>query len=275
MLTTVASALIVASTLQQDSRSAAAYEKTFPVDLDFENGDTSRDLAALREARIARQKATAKKDMDYVSADPLTFRGPKDLLTCTVWGGALWFLSGSRSNPLVTPLANSLYNKEEEQWLQDRNEGLFASVPPFLFFVLSAVFFFFGVVMDRILLLATEGDANVSLQLAGVSLIAGGALELGRIFSGEKGQTRQDFDRDAQLEREFAEFAEKRLMPGGNCHRSEVVKAFRRYYAKVRCEFTIMRAVEAAVPFLILVRVYNPYFLPDDSIDKRTVMSIR
>jgi len=231
MMTTLVSSLIIASTLQQEP--AVAYERTFPVDLDFENGDTSRDLTALREAKIARQKASTKKSMDYVSADPLTFRGPKDLLTCAVWGGALWLLSGSRSNPLVTPLANALYDPEEEEWLKDRNEGMFASVPPYLFFVLSCAFFFLGIVTDRILLLATEGDANVSLQLAGVSFIAGGSLELGRIFSGEKRQTRQESDRESQLEREFAEFADQRLVKGGNCHRSEVVKAFRRYYAKV------------------------------------------
>ena len=268
ILSTLVSACVVVSTLQEGSKQAAAYERTFPVDLDFENGDTSKDLTALREAKIARQKANTKKDMDYVSTDPLTFRGPKDFLTCTLWGGALWLLSGSRSNPLVTPLANALYNQEEEQWLKDRNEGLFASVPPYLLFVLSAVFFFVGVVMDRLLLLATEGDANVSLQLAGVSLIAGGALELGRIFSGEKGQTRQDFDRDVQLEQEFAEFAENRLMPGGNCHRSEVVTAFRRYYAKVRYFLIII------VHSIAHVRSLNIFHLRY-SIDKPIVTTIR
>ena len=37
-----------------------------------------------------------------------------------------------------------------------------------------------------------------------------------------------------QLEDEFAEFAEKRLQQGGNCHRSDVTKSFRRYFAKYR-----------------------------------------
>jgi len=33
---------------------------------------------------------------------------------------------------------------------------------------------------------------------------------------------------------EFNEFAENRLKEGGNCHRSDIVKSFRRYYAKYR-----------------------------------------
>lgn len=242
VFTTIASSLVVASTVSQAPKpaKAATYSRTFPVDLDFENNDTTKDLTALREAKIRQQKASTKKSMDYVSADPLTFRGPKDVLTSATWGGALWLLSGSRSNPLVTPLANALYDPTEEEWLQDRNESLFAPVPPYLYFVLSCAFFFLGIVTDRILLLATEGDANVSLQLAGVSLITGGSLELGRIFSGEKQLTRKELDRTMELEREFTEFAENRLMPGGNCHRSEVVKAFRRYYAKVGVVLNVM-----------------------------------
>lgn len=54
------------------------------------------------------------------------------------------------------------------------------------------------------------------------------------VVSGEKGLTRDENDRAVQLEDEFEEFAEKRLMQGGNCHRSDVVKSFRRYFAKYR-----------------------------------------
>ena len=224
MINTLVSTFVGVSVVTKNVGPVRAYEKTFPSNLDFENGDTSKDIAALREAKIAQQKAENRKSAVW---------GPKDALTSITWGGALWLLLGSRSNPLVTPLANILYDRDEEQWLKDRNEGLFASVPPLLFVVLAVVFFALGVILDHLILLATQSDANVSLQLAGVTLIFGATLELGRVFSGEKRKTRQDFDRDSQLEREFTEFAEKRLMPGGNCHRSEVVKAFRRYYGKV------------------------------------------
>jgi hypothetical protein len=120
--------------------------------------------------------------------------------------------------------------------------------------------------MDRLVLLATEGDANVSLQLASVSLIAGGSLELGRIFSGEKNLTRQELDREMMLEREFDEFAEKRLVKGGNCHRSEVVKAFRRYYAKVRPPYFVCS--------FIMVLLLSHLFVVIDSTDKRTTKRI-
>jgi len=82
--------------------------------------------------------------------------------------------------------------------------------------------------------MAAERDVDANLQLAGVTLISGGALELGRIASGEKKETREESDRSTRLEEEFATFASDRLKPGGNCHRSEVVRAFRRYYAKYR-----------------------------------------
>lgn len=213
---------------------AQAYEKSFPDDLDFEDGDLSKDLVAAQQAKIAAKRAQRTEYMDYVTdSNPLFFRNPKDLLTCLAWGGALWLLSGSRSNPLVTPLANLLYD-EDEEWLKDRNDGLFASLPLSLFVILGIVFFALGIVTDRLVLFVAEGSASVSLQLAGVTLIGAAAIELGRVATGEKGQTRDDYDRDLMLEREFEEFAENRLQKGGNCHRSEVVKAFRRYNAKYR-----------------------------------------
>jgi hypothetical protein len=52
--------------------------------------------------------------------------------------------------------------------------------------------------------------------------------------SGEKGLTRDENDREVQLEQEFDEFATQRLKAGGNCHRSDIVKSFRRYFAKYR-----------------------------------------
>lgn len=165
---------------------------------------------------------------------PLFFCGTKDVISSTTWGGAIWLLLGSQSNPIITPLVNVLCDEENEPWLKDRNEGLFGSLPASFLLALSIVFFFLGIAADRIILFAAEDDANVCLQLAGAPLIGGGALELGRITSGEKKQTRQDFDHDMQLEEEFTEFAESCLIPGGNCHQSEVVKLFCQCFAKHR-----------------------------------------
>ena len=51
-------------------------------------------------------------------------------------------------------------------------------------------------------------------------------------------KTREDAQRDQTLQREFAEFASKKLLvgQGGSVHRSEVTKSFRRYFAKYRVE---------------------------------------
>ena len=46
--------------------------------------------------------------------------------------------------------------------------------------------------------------------------------------------TRDEKDRAVQLNEEFDGFAEKRLRAGGNCHRTDIVKSFRRFYGKYR-----------------------------------------
>jgi hypothetical protein len=231
------SLLLVSSSTFIVSKSSEAYEQAYPVELGFVNGDSSRDLRAVRNERYQQKKEQYESRMDFVRDKNLfEFRGPKDVITCATWGGALWLISGSRSNPLVTPLANVLYKDKSQDWLVDRNNGLFAPFPIALQLVLLLVFFVLGIVTDRLTLFVSDGSANVSLQLAGVFLISGAALELGRVASGEKGPTRQEFERATQLQQEFEDFALKRLKVGGSCHRNDVVRAFRRFYAKYRQE---------------------------------------
>lgn len=215
------------------SPAANAFEKSFPDELTELDPQPANIVLGTRSN--SQQRATAAAATAQVQKQNLeNFNVENDWLPSIVWGAALWLLSGSRSNPLTTPLANLLYDEKEEQWLKDRNSGLFAPPPLALLVVLGLVFVFLGIFTQFLLLQLAEGDSGVCLQLAGVSLIGGGALELGRIASGEKRATREDFDRNVQLKEEFDEFAEKRLLPGGNCHRSDVVSAFRRYYAKYR-----------------------------------------
>ena len=225
--TTLGLALVV-----QSNQPAKAFEKAYPTELRVKEGDL--DLSQVRKAKMNAKRVKKERGLDYVGQNPWVFRGPKDVLTSVTWGGALWLLGGSRSNPLVTPIANLLYNEKQEKWLQDRNQGLFASPPFPVLGMLGIVFLALGIATDRLILLLAEGEANVSLQMAGVTLIGAASLELGRIASGEKKMTREEDDRSTELEKEFADFAEKRLLPGGNCHRNEVVRAFRRFNPKYR-----------------------------------------
>ena len=167
-------------------------------------------------------------------------RDKNDVIRSVSWGAALWLLSGSRSNPLVLPLGNLLYDetKKKGDWLKDRNEGLFTPLLAAFSLLIRAIFLLLGVITDRALLYVAEGESTAVLQLAGVSLIAGASRELGRVASGEKPQTRDDSERDETWTNEFEEFAERRLIinQGGSCHRSEVTAAFRRYFAKYRVE---------------------------------------
>jgi len=231
VVTTTAAVLISSTT----TTAANAFEKAYPVELGFVNDDTSWDLQAIRKDVILKKKANYKKSMDYVTkTNLLSFRDPKDLCTCILWGGALWLLSGSRSNPVITPVANLFYDENKEDWLKDRNDGLFASLPIPLYIVLLGVFVLLGILTDRLILFFAEGSANEALQLAIVALINGCFFELGRIANDEKGPTRDQFDRTSQLREEFNEFAEKRIQRGGNCHRRDVVRAFRRYFGQYR-----------------------------------------
>lgn len=217
-----------ALTLLGEDDGASAYDKTYPGQLDASDGE----LVDERQRRVQKvlDKQESKRRLSLFGASPVS-----KVFGSFLWAGALWFISGSRSNPVVTPLANAIYNEEEEVWLKDRNEGLFANLPLPLFALLALVFLVAGFGFDSFITnFFAGGDRDLNLELAGVSLISGGALELGRIASGEKKLTRKENDRDMQLEREFQEFAANRLKPGGNCHKNEIVSAFRRYYAKYR-----------------------------------------
>lgn len=220
--------------------SSNAYDKAYPVTLDFDNNDSSRNLETIREERISVQRAKAKKSKDDLLQQPLVFRNVKDVIGSVAWGGALWLLLGSRSNPLVKPVANALYdtNTKKGAWVKDRNEGLFAPFPAAFSILMGVIFVLIGVFADRALLLLAEGDSNNVLQLAGVTLIGGASIELGRIASGEKMKSRADAERDSNLAQEFEEFSSKKLIygQGGDVHRSEVIKSFRRYFAKYRVE---------------------------------------
>jgi len=205
---------------------ASAYDKAFPIELTATDPNSDVDSRARKVDAIRQQEARRASDAGVLAETPV--------LDSLLWGAALWLLLGSRSNPIATPLANLLYKVEQEEWLQDRNEGFFAKIPWEFLIILSFVFAGLGFGTDALITMLAEGDRTISLQLAGVSIIGGCSLELGRIASGEKKQTREESDRLTQLEQEFAIFAEQRLKLGGNCHRNEIVAAFRRYYAKYR-----------------------------------------
>ena len=207
---------------------ANAYDLAYPTEL------VEPELGSVQDGRQRALERVREEEARRVSKLEL---GPGyKPLSSLLWGSVLWLWSGSRSNPLVTPLANLVFDETEEEWLKDRNDGLFADLPLSLYVILVVVFVVAGFACDTILVTLTEGDRNVALQLGGVSLISGAALEVGRLASGQKKQTRFESNRSTQLEMEFAEFAENRVKLGGNVHRNEVVKSFRRYFAKYRVD---------------------------------------
>ena len=225
-----------------------AYDRDFPIELtavDTDGVDDNEDkklraIGVLRERRSTAQqrKQKAIESQKQLDINLANFNIRNDFLPSLTWGLAVYFITGSRaSSTIATPLANILYDTETESWVQDRNDGLLpvSSEEPIGFvIVLFVLFVVIGTVIQYILLQLSHGDNGFVNQLAGVTVINGGFLELGRIASGEQKITRQENDREVLLAEEFQVFATNRIRPGGNCHRSDIVKCFRRYYAKYR-----------------------------------------
>jgi len=237
------------TTITVSPQPANAYEQAYPIELTSTPygipETSSNSLTKLQQERLSNKKAKVAQTKDELANDPLGVNQMFDSSSpttvglavsgATMWGLALWLVTGSRSNPVVTPVANLLYDEKEEQWLQDRNAGYFGDLPLSLMIILSALFICLGVLLDRAVYFLTEGDAAVSLQLAGVSVIGGAVWEVGRLAAKEKAPTRVEYEREVLLYQEFDEFASKRLIVGkGSCHRSDVIAAFRRYNPKYR-----------------------------------------
>lgn len=169
-------------------RDAAAFEKTFPMELTSvspvdvssnnnsngqEQENSSNSLTKLQQERLTNKRSKVLATQQELSSDPLglaTFSSnPQEgifLVTgVSLWALALWFLSGSRSNPLVNPIANVLYNAEDtsQEWLRDRNDGYFSEYPPQITLVLSMIFLFLGTIVDRSVYFLADGDADIPL----------------------------------------------------------------------------------------------------------------
>lgn len=243
--------------------SADAYEQTYPNELkstidtnEIEN--SSNSLSKLKEERISKKRAFIHATKQELRNDPLGLdifsNNPNfgtTLVGATTWAIALWFASGSSSNPLVTPVANVIYSNKDyiddesgimqtqNSWLTDRNDGYDSNIPLILLTLLSIIYLLFGILIDRaVYFFVTDGDADVSLQLGGVCAITAAVYEIGRLATKEKPITRMEHNRDVELYNEFKDFASKRIIIKAgtlsNCHRSDVISAFRRYNPKYR-----------------------------------------
>lgn len=236
---------------QHHPQEAAAFDYTYPIELTSPPTDmsetSSNSLSKLQQERLTNQRSKVLATQNELSNDPLgivssfsssTYDGLLLVTGISLWTLALWFLSGSRSNPLVNPVANLLYDQDDpnNQWLRDRNSGYFSEYPPQLTLVLGIIFVLFGILVDRSVYFLSDGEGSIPVELGGVSAISGAFWEVGRLASGEKSFTKEESDREVLLLEEFEQFAEKRLILRSNAsvHRSEVVKAFRRYNPKYR-----------------------------------------
>ena len=164
-----------------------AFDRSFPIeltDVDKSNYDDKNTGVLIgKRSNVQQRKQKAEESKKQLDQNLESFTIKKDLLPSLTWGLAIFFGSGSRSNPLATPLANLMYDETQEKWLRERNLGLF-SAPPIEFLVLQGfIFLLLGTVLEYSLLQLSGGDSVVVGQLAGVALINGGFFEIGRIAS--------------------------------------------------------------------------------------------
>lgn len=182
-MSTVVLAGLVSSSIAP-SRSNA-YDASFPVELTDVDKNDEKNTGVLigKRSNAQQRKLQAEESKKILDKNLATFSVKKDLLPSATWGLALFFGSGSRSNPLVRPLANIIYDEKEEKWLQERNLGLFSSLPIEFLLLQGVIFFILGGLTEYTLLQLSDGDSGVCAQLAGVALINGGFFEIGRIAS--------------------------------------------------------------------------------------------
>jgi len=134
MLLASSLALVTSAALVEESgpSRAQAYDRTFPGELnasDAEQDDGERWRRSDATVNMPKRRSVFSKSPFFSKA-----------LGTMLWSGSLWLLSGSRSNPLVTPLANVLYDGESESWLKDRNDGLFSRIPAPLVALVALLF---------------------------------------------------------------------------------------------------------------------------------------
>jgi hypothetical protein len=103
---------------------AHAYEQSYPIELRStptdETENSSNSLAKLREERLAAKRAYVESTRREMRDDPLGIdvlsssnaNFGETIAGASTWALALWFATGSRSNPIVTPLANALYGDD-------------------------------------------------------------------------------------------------------------------------------------------------------------------
>ena len=179
-ISSVFAAGVLASTISPSPSNA--FDRNFPDELtDADNDEKPMGVLIGKRSNVQQRKQKAVESKKLLDQNLKSFTPKKNLLSSMTWGLALFFATGSRSNPLATPLAKVLYDEKEEKWLQDRNAGLFSDLPLEFLLLLGVIFFILGTLTQYSLLQLSEGDSTVCGELAAVALINAGFFEFGRI----------------------------------------------------------------------------------------------
>ena len=80
------------SSILQPTQPSNAFEKAYPVNLDFDSDDSTIVLQFIRQQRIATQKSQAKETKRELLSQPLLLRNKENVISTVVWSGALWLL---------------------------------------------------------------------------------------------------------------------------------------------------------------------------------------
>jgi len=128
-------AAIAVATTTAAADPAAAYEQSYPIEListpTDETENSSNSLTKLKEERLAARRAYVESTRREMRDDPLgidvtsssNVNFGETIAGASTWALALWFATGSRSNPIVTPLANALYGDDGDDDGDDDDGG--------------------------------------------------------------------------------------------------------------------------------------------------------
>jgi hypothetical protein len=122
----------------------------------------------------------------------------------------------------------------DEQWLKDRKEKLASEVPLKVRALVILPFLLAGLLADRLITVALDGDQTFALSFGIISVFLGSGIEIAR----DPLPTRAERDLNAKLRLQFSKFADKRLRtrPSGRSEDALIVEAFRELYKEYRYE---------------------------------------
>lgn len=198
------------------------------------------DLAALKSQSEGAVQAAGSFDL-------LPF-GSLDLVASALFAVVLWFgvlndlffPRAARPSDIVLPALGRLLGMEGK-WLDDFEKGSRGEFPATILAISVPIFLLGGAAVEtlaRFLYGSMSGDSSAfAFSIGVIGCIWAGVYEIGRVDTGDALRTREEDEERERVRQEFQDFAEKnieRCSETQSVNQVEIVRVFRRSYARHR-----------------------------------------